>query len=131
MALFVSCLGVIINTFITYIFVTFSNTCIVKSTTKELSYIILTGIYLCYLMTVPLIMKPTIITCHLYRVLPGFSLSLIYGALITKTNRIARILARSKKRIITKKPRFMSLSAQIIITLSKQIRSLSLSFFTF
>ena len=70
-------------------------------------------------MTVPLIMKPTKITCHLYRVLPGFSLSLIYGALITKTNRIARILARSKKRIITKKPRFMSLSAQIIITLSK------------
>lgn len=108
----------LVNTFITYIFVTFSNTCIVKSTTKELSYIILTGIYICYLMTWPLIMKPNEITCYLYRILPGFSLSLIYGALITKTNRIARILARSKKRIITKKPRFMSLTAQIIITLS-------------
>ncbi len=49
--------------------------------------------------------------------MPGFSLSLIYSALIVKTNRIARILARSKKRILTKKLRFMSLTAQIVITL--------------
>lgn len=110
----------------------FSNTCIVKSTTKELSYIILTGIYLCYFMTIPLILKPTKITCYLYRILPGFSLSLIYGALIVKTNRIARILARSKKRILTKKPRFMSLTAQIIITLGKIIfRKILFLFFPF
>ena len=67
-------------------------------------------------MTIPLILRPSLITCYLSRIMPGFSLSLIYGALITKTNRIARILASSKKRIITKKPRFMSLTAQIIIT---------------
>lgn len=40
----------------------------------------------------------------------------MYSALVTKTNRIARILAGSKKRIITKKPRFMSATAQVIIT---------------
>lgn len=40
----------------------------------------------------------------------------MYSALVTKTNRIARILAGSKKRIITKKPRFMSATAQVVIT---------------
>ncbi len=88
----------------------------VKSTTKELSFIILVGVYLCYLMTIPLILKPTLITCYLYRILPGFSLSLMYGALLTKTNRIARILSRSKKIILTHKPKFMSLTSQIVIT---------------
>ena len=67
-------------------------------------------------MTIPLILKPTLITCYMYRILPGFSLSLMYGSLLTKTNRIARVLSRSKKRILTKKPRFMSLTSQIIIT---------------
>ncbi len=116
LALLVSFFGILTTTFITYVFIIYSNTCIVKSTTKELSYIILAGIYLCYFMTIPLVIKPTIPTCYMYRVLPGLSLSLIYGSLITKTNRIARILARSKKRIITKKLRFMSLTAQIVIT---------------
>lgn len=69
-------------------------------------------------MTIPLILRPSLIPCYLSRIMPGFSLSLMYGALITKTNRIARILARSKKRILTKKPRFMSLSSQIFITCS-------------
>ena len=115
-SLLFSLIGIIITTFTTHVFIKNSHTCVVKSTTKELSYIILVGIYLCYFMTVPLIMKPTMFTCYLSRILPGLSLSLIYGALITKTNRIARILARSKKRILTKKPRFMSLTAQILIT---------------
>ena len=35
---------------------------------------------------------------------------------VTKTNRIARILAGSKKRIITKKPRFMSSASQVVIS---------------
>jgi metabotropic glutamate receptor 5 len=113
--LFISSIGILVSSFVSHVFIKFSNTCIVKATTRELSYIILAGSYFCYLMTVPLILKPSAVTCFLYRVMPGFSLSLMYGALITKTNRIARILADSKK-IITKKPRFMSLTAQVVIT---------------
>lgn len=41
---------------------------------------------------------------------------MIFGALVTKTNRIARILAGSKKKIMTRKPRFMSASAQVVIS---------------
>ena len=44
--------------------------------------------------------------------LPGLSFAMIYAALVTKTNRIARILAGNKK-ILTRKPRFMSATAQV------------------
>ena len=39
----------------------------------------------------------------------------MYGALVTRTNRIARIL-EGRKRITTKKPRFMSAAAQVFFT---------------
>lgn len=87
-----------------------------QASTRELSYIILLGIAISYCTTFPLVAKPSLLTCYLARILPGFSFSLIYGALVTKTNRIARILAGSKKKIITRKPRFMSASAQVVIT---------------
>jgi uncharacterized membrane protein len=41
---------------------------------------------------------------------------MIYASLLVKTNRIARILAGSKKRFPTKKPKFMSAAAQLVIT---------------
>ena len=116
-ALLISFLGIVANTFVCHIFIKYSNTSIVKSTTRELSLIILVGSYLCFFVTIPLVLKPGAITCYLVRVMPGLSLSLIYGALIIKTNRIYRILSRSKKRILTKKPRFMSLYAQIVLTI--------------
>lgn len=41
--------------------------------------------------------------------------ALMIFAISSQTNRIARILAGSKKKICTKKPRFMSACAQLII----------------
>ncbi len=99
-----------------HIFIKFSNTSVVKSTTRELSYIVLVGIYLCYFTTVPLVLKPSVVSCYLSRIFPGLSLSIVYGALITKTNRISRILSRSKKLMFKKKLRFMSITSQMLIT---------------
>lgn len=63
-----------------------------------------------------MVSRPTKFTCLATRILPGFSFAMMYGALVTKTNRIARILAGSKKKIITRRPRFMSATAQVSIT---------------
>nr|QVK45748.1 G protein-coupled receptor [Proales similis] len=115
-AMCVSILGIMMNTFVLIVFIRFANTCVVKSTTRELSLIVLIGVYMSYILTFPLLMRPSIVTCYMARILPGLSLSLMYSALVVKTNRIARILARSKKRILIKKPRFMSLGAQIFLT---------------
>ena len=73
---------------------------------------------MCYFTAIPLILKPSLITCYMARILPGLNLSIIYGALLTKTNRIARILSQSKKRFFIKKLRFMGITSQVIITLT-------------
>lgn len=75
------------------------------------------GMFACHSSAFFLVAYPSIVTCSFTRVLPGLSFAMMYAALVTKTNRIARILAGSKKKIITKKPRFMSGFAQVVITL--------------
>lgn len=114
-AISMACVGIFVTLWITVIFIRHHNTPVVKASTRELSYIIMFGIVTAFCCNFVLVSKPTIVSCYFTRILPGLSFSLIYGALVTKTNRIARILEGTKK-IITKKPRFMSASAQVIIT---------------
>uniref|UniRef100_A0ABM5FW82 Metabotropic glutamate receptor 5 isoform X2 n=1 Tax=Pogona vitticeps TaxID=103695 RepID=A0ABM5FW82_9SAUR len=110
-----ACLGLLATMFVTAIFIIYRDTPVVKSSSRELCYIILAGIFLGYLCTFCLIAKPQQIYCYLQRIGIGLSPAMSYSALVTKTNRIARILAGSKKKICTKKPRFMSACAQLVI----------------
>lgn len=64
--------------------------------------------------TFPILAQPTTFTCVLSRILPGLSFAMIYASLLIKTNRIARILAGSKKRFPTKNLRFMSATSQVV-----------------
>lgn len=111
-----ACFGMVSTLFTIMIFIQYNNTPVVKATTRELSYMILVGFMLCYACGFVLLAKPLKHTCYMTRILPGLAFSMIYGALVTKTNRIARILAGSKKKIMTRKPRFMSATAQMLIT---------------
>lgn len=61
--------------------------------------------------------QPTENMCLMSRILPGVAFSMIYGSLLVKTNRIARLLAISKKRFPSKKLKFMSPMSQVIIAL--------------
>uniref|UniRef100_A0AAQ4QS30 Metabotropic glutamate receptor 5 n=1 Tax=Gasterosteus aculeatus aculeatus TaxID=481459 RepID=A0AAQ4QS30_GASAC len=110
-----ACLGLMFTFFVTAVFIRFRDTPVVKSSSRELCYIILAGICLGYLCTFSLITKPHVVHCYLQRLGIGLSPAMSYSALVTKTNRIARILAGSKKKICTKKPRFMSACAQLVI----------------
>ncbi|CAJ1078456.1 metabotropic glutamate receptor 1 isoform X3 [Xyrichtys novacula] len=110
-----SCVGILITSFVTFVFIQYRDTPVVKSSSRELCYIILAGIFLGYICPFTLIARPTVASCYLQRLLVGLSSAMCYSALVTKTNRIARILAGSKKKICTRKPRFMSAWAQVII----------------
>ncbi|KAL5009877.1 hypothetical protein ScPMuIL_012182 [Solemya velum] len=114
-AICLACTGIFVTFLICMVFIFHNDTPVVKASTRELSYIIMLGIIVAFCSTFVLVAKPNIFTCYFTRILPGLSFSFIYGALVTKTNRIARILEGTKK-IITKKPRFMSASAQVVIT---------------
>ncbi|XP_076445848.1 LOW QUALITY PROTEIN: metabotropic glutamate receptor 5-like [Babylonia areolata] len=111
----IACVGLLFTAWVTAIFVRSHNTPVVKASTRELSYILLLGIALAFSCNFLLVAKPAPVFCYLCRIVPGLAFSLMYGALVTRTNRIARILEGSK-RIMTKKPRFMSATAQVVIT---------------
>nr|XP_029487767.1 metabotropic glutamate receptor 1-like isoform X1 [Oncorhynchus nerka]XP_029487768.1 metabotropic glutamate receptor 1-like isoform X1 [Oncorhynchus nerka] len=115
-AVCLSCVGILVTLWVTLIFMLYRDTPVVKSSSRELCYIILVGVLLGYICPFTLIAHPTVTSCYLQRLLVGLSAAMCYSALVTKTNRIARILAGSKKKICTKKPRFMSAWAQVVIS---------------
>lgn len=116
-ALSFSCIGIILTFFVLFTFIHYNDTPVVKSSSRENSYILLVGILLCFSMTFVFIAIPNDAVCYIRRIGLGFSFCICYAALVVRTNRMARILAGSKKKIITRKPRFLSSTAQVVMTL--------------
>ncbi|XP_017486927.1 PREDICTED: metabotropic glutamate receptor-like, partial [Rhagoletis zephyria] len=113
-AIGVSVFGMGLTVFVVAIFFRYSETPIVKASGRELSFILLSGICFCFLNTFILLAKPTLLSCSLQRFGVGFGFSIIYGALLTKTNRISRIFDSARKT--ARRPSFISPRSQVIIT---------------
>ena len=81
------------------IFVRFAQTPVIKAASRELSYFLLFGMCCCHLCAWPLVAKPSIITCLFIRIGVGLSLTICLAALLTKTNRLARIFNNSQRLV--------------------------------
>ncbi|XP_069165254.1 LOW QUALITY PROTEIN: metabotropic glutamate receptor-like [Procambarus clarkii] len=112
----ISCLGIVLTLTVIVIFTKHDDTPIVKASGRELSYMLLCGILICYLNTFLLLAMPGAIICALQRFGVGFGFSMIYGALLTKTNRISRIFDSASRS--ARRPGFISPKSQVIITCS-------------
>uniref|UniRef100_A0A8D2NQ74 Metabotropic glutamate receptor 3 n=1 Tax=Zosterops lateralis melanops TaxID=1220523 RepID=A0A8D2NQ74_ZOSLA len=112
----ISCLGFISTLFVIGVFVKNNDTPIVKASGRELCYILLTGVLMCYSMTFIFIAKPSTGVCTLRRLGLGTSFAVCYSALLTKTNRIARIFSGVKEGV--QRPRFISPMSQVIICMA-------------
>ena len=86
----------------------------VKASSRELSTILLIGIFLCYLLPFFSIGEPIAVTCAIRRFGFGFSFSLCYAALLVKVNRIHRIFNR--KRSSGQRPPLISPHSQLLFT---------------
>uniref|UniRef100_A0A8C0IQ85 Glutamate metabotropic receptor 4 n=1 Tax=Chelonoidis abingdonii TaxID=106734 RepID=A0A8C0IQ85_CHEAB len=113
---FIALMGIIATIFVVVTFVRYNDTPIVKASGRELSYVLLTGIFLCYATTFLMIAEPSMGTCSLRRIFLGLGMSISYAALLTKTNRIYRIFEQGKKSVSA--PRFISPASQLVITFS-------------
>ncbi|XP_044256877.1 metabotropic glutamate receptor [Tribolium madens] len=109
-----SCLGILVTLMIIALFVKHNDTPLVRASGRELSYMLLFGILLCYLNTFALLARPTTETCITQRFGVGVGFSIIYGALLTKTNRISRIFDSASKS--AQRPSYISPKSQVIIT---------------
>lgn len=67
-----------------------------KSSSRELCYIILAGIFLGYLCTFSLIAKPHVVYCYLQRLGIGLSPAMSYSALVTKVQEEGFLASRDR-----------------------------------
>uniref|UniRef100_T1IT32 G-protein coupled receptors family 3 profile domain-containing protein n=1 Tax=Strigamia maritima TaxID=126957 RepID=T1IT32_STRMM len=111
----ISCTGVVLTMGVIAVFMCHNDTPVVKASGRELSYMLLCGILCCYLITFVLLAKPSTFVCALQRFGVSFGFSIIYGALLTKTNRISRIFDSASRS--AKRPGFISPRSQVMITL--------------
>ncbi|XP_022250368.1 metabotropic glutamate receptor 3-like [Limulus polyphemus] len=108
-------LGILLSVFMALVFWAYGDTPIIKAAGRELSYLLLFGIFLSYTMTFVIVAKPTPWTCGLTRFFLGFCYTLCYASIVTKTNRIARIFTQRRQKPC-RKPRYTSPRSQLVIT---------------
>ncbi|KAK7916429.1 hypothetical protein WMY93_012190 [Mugilogobius chulae] len=110
----IAVLGIMATVFVVATFIRYNDTPIVKASGRELSYVLLTGIFLCYATTFLMISSPDVGICSLRRIFLGLGMSISYAALLTKTNRIYRIFEQGTMSVSA--PRFISPASQLVIT---------------
>lgn len=111
----IACLGILLTLGVVVVFLVNNETPIVKASGRELSYLLLSGILICYLMTFVLLLKPAPAACASQRFGVGLGFSIIYSALLTKTNRISRIFESARRS--ARRPSFISPKSQVVISL--------------
>ena len=87
-----------------------------RASGRELSYVLLTGIFLIYAITFLMVAEPGAAVCAARRLFLGLGTTLSYSALLTKTNRIYRIFEQGKRSVTP--PPFISPTSQLAITFS-------------
>ncbi|XP_065213974.1 metabotropic glutamate receptor 1-like isoform X2 [Planococcus citri] len=111
----ISSFSITLTAIVIWVFVKYQNTPAVKSTTRELCYVMFAGIIL-----VNLTLSISAMTSNFKtpdgKILPAVGFTMIYAALLVKTNRIARLLVTSKHKFANMNLKYVSLKAQVSIT---------------
>ncbi|KAM8764080.1 LOW QUALITY PROTEIN: metabotropic glutamate receptor 6 [Rhynchonycteris naso] len=114
--LLLAMLGITATITVVATFIRHNNTPIVRASGRELSYVLLTGIFLIYAITFLMVAEPGAAVCAARRLFLGLGTTLSYSALFTKTNRIYRIFEQGKRSVTP--PPFISPTSQLVITFS-------------
>ncbi|RLU21009.1 hypothetical protein DMN91_007625 [Ooceraea biroi] len=109
----ISCLGIVATLAVACLLFQHRDTPVVRASGRELTIILLAGVLVCYLNTFVLLATPTTAICILQRFGVGVSFSAVYGALLTKTNRIARIFDSASRSAV--RPRYISPTSQVCV----------------
>uniref|UniRef100_A0A4W3IJT6 G-protein coupled receptors family 3 profile domain-containing protein n=1 Tax=Callorhinchus milii TaxID=7868 RepID=A0A4W3IJT6_CALMI len=109
-------LGIAATGMVAAVFVRHNDTPIVRATGRELSYVLLAGIFLCYVITFLMIAEPDVGVCSCRRLFLGLGLCVSYAALLTKTNRIYRIFEQGQRSVTP--PRLISPASQLAVASS-------------
>lgn len=106
-------LGICSIFIVTVIFIRFNNTRVIRSSGRDLSYMILVGITVTFSCPFVFLTKPSVAICALRGLLPGVGFLTCYAPLFLKTNRIYRIFLYAKKSVA--RPPLISPQSQLLV----------------
>lgn len=109
-----SCIGVILTSIVAGIFYWQRETPIIMASGKELSFVLLLGILMSYVSTFTFVAKANPLSCSATRCMLGLSYTVVYAAILVKTNRIYRVFNINTSK--PKKVRYIDAKSQLLIT---------------
>ena len=107
--------GVSMSAIIFVIFIRNHDARIIKATSRELSYIMLGGVTIQYLLILSFVSKPQMFVCLFNYFGFNVSFALVYAPLLTRTNRIYRIFESGQRTKVL--PSFTSSASQVVIVM--------------
>ena len=110
-----SMMGLFLSGVILTIFARNNNARIIKATSRELSYIMLSGVFVQYILVFTFISKPHRVLCVFNYIGFNVSFAIVYAALLTRTNRIYRIFDAGKRTKVM--PSLTSPLSQVLIAI--------------
>ena len=112
----ISSLGMILTAIAAFVFSMFWNTPFIKASGREQMVLLLTGVASSFISAIIYVSPPSIGVCILHRCGLWFSFSLMFGALLLKVTRAARIfLAKWPSRLRFATPRYQILFTVLIV----------------
>lgn len=111
----ISAIGIVVTLAIILVFYYYKDTEIVRVSAPELSFPLLSGVVLLYSLIFVVVADQSTILCGFRRFGTGFFFSICFSAVLTKTNRLARVF--NEKKYSKRAPRFLSATAQLIMML--------------
>jgi len=105
-----SVIGVLCTLYTVRVFLKNNDTPLVKASGRELTYLLLLGIFMLFCNPLFMLPEPSETVCGIYRFNFGIFLCLCYGSLLVKTNRIARIFTGKQDLL------FLTPNWQLILT---------------
>lgn len=116
MVLMLSCIstvGLLYTCAVFTIYVRHNDDRLIKSTSRELSYLMWTGVVIQYLLVFSVVSTPTAVVCYINYTGFNVSCAVVYAPLLTRTNRIYRLFLGGRRG--TSLPRFTSPLSQVVI----------------
>ncbi|XP_014359106.2 metabotropic glutamate receptor 6 [Papilio machaon] len=112
-ALVCSALGALLTAAVGALWALRGDTPVVRASGRELSLVLLAGILMCYLLPFAFALRPTDGVCALQRFGSALCFTVVYAALLTNTNRIARIFSAPRRS--ARRPPLISPRSQLLI----------------
>ena len=106
-------LGIITTVGTILVCVKYRRSRIVKATGRELSFLIIVSITICFSMSSIFFLKPSLFVCSIQKIILSQCLSACYIPLLLKTVRIYRVFQASKK--LLRNPNYVSTRSQVVM----------------